>query len=63
MKVKINTEKVKGKFIFYGNRRVYDGEVIELESPKHFTENCMVKIKKPRAKAKPEEVEPTQETE
>lgn len=62
MKVKVNTENIKGNFIFYGNRRVYHGEVIELESSKHFTKNCMEKVSKPR-KVVEEKVQEPKESE
>jgi hypothetical protein len=47
--MKVKAKFPVGKFGFYGGVRRRDGDVFEIESPKHFSEKWMVKIEdKPR---------------
>jgi|TARA_R100000081_G_C4760963_1_gene139851 hypothetical protein len=46
--MKVKAKFKKGKFGFYGNRRIYDGEVFEISKPEHFSDVWMDKVEEPK---------------
>lgn len=54
--MKVRAKFAQGKYGFDGSKRIYDGDVFEIE-PKQFSKNWMEKVEEKRGRKAKEEIE------